>query len=142
MNAAQHFGIGALSERTGVKIETIRYYERESLLPSPPRTSGGHRSYGEDHLKRLTFIRRSRELGFSMAEIRELLALVDGGSYTCGEVQALTLDHAESVRKKVADLRRMEKTLRNISSQCDGGSIPECPIIEVLFELDGHGASD
>ncbi len=82
MDNTQHFGIGALSTRTGVNIETIRYYEREGLLPHPPRTAGGHRSYSEDHLKRLTFIRRSRELGFSIAEIRGLLALVDGGSYT------------------------------------------------------------
>ncbi len=142
MGKTHHFGIGVLSEQTGVKIETIRYYERETLLPSPPRTPGGHRSYSEDHLKRLTFIRRSRELGFSMEEIRELLALVDGGSFTCGQVKALTLDHAASVREKIADLRRMEKILRKISAQCGGGSIPECPIIEVLFKLDGYATSD
>jgi MerR family mercuric resistance operon transcriptional regulator len=135
MGTRQHFGIGALSQRSGVKIETIRYYEHESLLPNPPRTSGGHRSYGEDHLKRLTFIRRSRELDFSMAEVRDLLALVDGGSYTCGEVRALTMDHAKSVRQKIADLRRMEKTLVAISSQCEGGSIPECPIIDALLDV-------
>ncbi len=135
MGTPQHFGIGSLSQRVGVKIETIRYYEHEGLLPSPPRTSGGHRSYGEDHLKRLTFIRRSRELDFSMAEVRDLLALVDGGSYTCGEVRALTMDHAKSVRQKIADLRRMEKMLVAISSQCEGGSIPECPIIDALLDV-------
>lgn len=135
MRSTQHFGIGVLSDRTGVNIETIRYYEREGLLPDPPRTAGGHRSYGEDHLKRLTFIRRSRELGFSMAEIRDLLALVDGGSYTCGEVKALTIDHAKNVREKIVDLQRMEKMLDAISSQCEGGSIPECPIIDALLEV-------
>ena len=134
MSTRTNFGIGALSERSGVKVETVRYYEREGLLPSPPRTSGGHRSYDETHLKRLTFIRRSRELGFSMREIRDLLALVDGGSYTCGEVRALTMAHAKSVRQKIADLRRMEKMLVAISSQCEGGSIPECPIIDALLD--------
>ena len=127
---------GELAERVGVNTETIRYYEREGLLPSPPRTSGGHRSYSHDHLKRLTFIRRSRELGFAMADIRDLLALVDGGTYTCGEIKALALEHADSVRRKVADLRRMEKTLRRVSSECEGGAMPECPIIDALFELD------
>ncbi len=135
MGTPPHVGIGALSEQTGVKIETIRYYEREGLLPSPPRTSGGHRSYSEDHLKRLTFIRRSRELGFSMAEIRELLALVDGGSYTCGEIKALTLNHAQSVRSKITDLQRMEKMLVEIASGCAGGTVPDCPIIDALLDL-------
>ena len=128
------FGIGVLSEQTGVNIETIRYYEREGLLPHPPRTAGGHRSFSEDHLKRLTFIRRCRELGFSMREVRDLLALVDGGSYTCGEVRALTMDHAKSVQQKIADLRRIEKALVDISSRCEGGEIPECPIIDALLD--------
>ncbi len=135
MGSTQHFGIGALSKQTGVIIETIRYYEHEGLMPAPPRTSGGHRSYSEDHLKRLTFIRRSRELGFSMAEIRGLLALVDGGSYTCGEVKSLTLEHAESVRSKISDLRRIRRILLDISSRCEGGSVPECPIIDALLDL-------
>ena len=135
MENTRHFGIGALSEQTGVNIETIRYYEREGLLPHPPRTAGGHRSFSEDHLKRLTFIRRSRELGFSLAEIRVLLALVDGGSYTCGEIKALTLEHAESVRSKISDLRRIKRILLDISSQCEGGAVPECPIIDALLDL-------
>ncbi len=135
MENTQWFGIGVLSEQTGVNIETIRYYEREGLLPHPPRTAGGHRSFSEDHLKRLTFIRRSRELGFSLAEIRVLLALVDGGSYTCGEVKALTLEHAESVRSKISDLRRIKRILLDISSRCEGGAVPECPIIDALLDL-------
>ena len=135
MENTRHFGIGALSEQTGVNIETIRYYEREGLLPHPPRTAGGHRSFSEDHLKRLTFIRRSRELGFSLAEIRVLLALVDGGSYTCGEIKALTLEHAESVRSKISDLRRIKRILLDISSRCEGGAVPECPIIDALLDL-------
>ncbi len=134
MDKTQHFGIGALSTQTGVIIETIRYYEHEGLMPAPPRTAGGHRSYSEDHLNRLTFIRRCRELGFSLAEIRGLLALVDGGSYTCGEVKALTLEHAESVRSKISDLQRMEKILVEIASGCEGGTVPDCPIINTLLD--------
>jgi MerR family mercuric resistance operon transcriptional regulator len=79
----------------------------------------------------LIFIRRSRELGFSGTEVRTLLSLVDGG-YTCGEVRDLTLRHLASVRSKLADLRRLEKTLTTISSKCAGGDAPDCPIVEVL----------
>jgi MerR family transcriptional regulator, mercuric resistance operon regulatory protein len=123
--------IGALSEQTGVNVETIRYYEREGLLPSAPRTTGGHRVFDERHLRRLIFIRRSRELGFSGTEVRTLLGLVDGG-YTCGEVRDLALRHLMSVRAKIADLRRLEKTLTIISSRCKGGDTPDCPIVEAL----------
>jgi MerR family transcriptional regulator, mercuric resistance operon regulatory protein len=123
--------IGALSEQTGVTVETIRYYEREGLLRSAPRTAGGHRVFAETHLRRLMFIRRSRELGFSGTEVRTLLGLVDGG-YTCGQVQDLTLRHLVSVRAKIADLRRLEKTLTTISAKCEGGDTPDCPIVEAL----------
>jgi MerR family mercuric resistance operon transcriptional regulator len=123
--------IGALSKQSGVAVETVRYYEREGLLPSAPRTAGGHRIFDEAHLRRLSFIRRSRELGFSGTEVRTLLGMVDGG-YTCGEVRDLTLRHLVSVRAKIADLRRLEKALAAISSKCDGGDTPDCPIIEAL----------
>ena len=83
-------------------------------------------------MKQLTFVRRSRELGFSLDEIRALLDLVNGGNYTCGEVKALTVQHLQSVREKIKDLRRLEKTLAGISSQCEGGTVPECPVIEAL----------
>jgi MerR family mercuric resistance operon transcriptional regulator len=123
--------IGALSEHAGVHVETIRYYEREGLLPSAPRTAGGHRVFGEVHLRRLLFIRRSRELGFSGTEVRALLGLVDGG-YTCGAVRDLTLRHLANVKGKIADLRRLETTLTTIASKCEGGAAPECPIVEAL----------
>jgi len=128
------FGIGALSERAGCNIETIRYYERETLLPDPPRTEGGHRVYDEVHLKRLTFIRRSRELGFTLEEVRGLLRMVDGEHYTCDEVKSLTLDHLADVRGKLADLNKLEKVLKQLADRCSGGETPDCPIIEALFE--------
>ncbi len=125
--------IGPLSRRTGCKIETIRYYERIGLMPVPPRTAGGHRSYGNDHERRLKFIRRCRELGFSIDEIRVLLGLVDGGDYTCGEVKSVTDRHLEQLRQKITDLRKLERTLKTIGAACDGGRVPDCPIIDALY---------
>lgn len=130
-------GIGILSRRSGCNIETIRYYERISLMPEPPRTPGGHRSYSNLHERRLVFIRRCRELGFSVEEIRVLLGLVDGGGYTCGEVKAVTDRHLDDVRRKVADLRKLERTLKKMSAACAGGQVPECPIIDTLYGAAG-----
>ena len=129
----KEFTIGELSKRTGVNIETIRYYEKIGAMPNPPRTAAGYRVYGEDLLKRLMFIRRCRQLGFSMAEIHQLLGLVDAHGYTCAEVQALTLEHSEMVKQKIQDLNSLEKTLRGIASQCTGKKVPECPIIDALL---------
>lgn len=126
--------IGGLSRKTGCNIETIRFYEKIGLLPKPLRTEGGHRVYGADQIKRLVFIRRSRELGFSLDDIRALLELVDGRRYTCKQVKGVTDRHLASVRGKVADLRRLEKTLAAISAQCQGKQVPECPIIDALFD--------
>jgi len=126
--------IGALSKHTRVNIETIRFYERVGILPKPPRSAGGHRIYSQDQLARLSFVRRSRELGFSLDEIRGLLQLVDGGRYTCAEVKAITLDHLADVRRKITDLRRLEQTLASVAGKCRGGKVPDCPVIEALFE--------
>ncbi|HEY5568893.1 MAG TPA: helix-turn-helix domain-containing protein [Gammaproteobacteria bacterium] len=134
MSPPRTFGIGPLARQSGVKIETIRYYERSGLMPDPPRTDGRHRLYSEDHLKRLLFIRRCRQLGFSMEQVRGLLHLVDGGRYTCGEVQALTLEHAGDVHRKIRDLRRLEKTLTGIAAKCRGGAVPACPIVDALLD--------
>lgn len=131
--------IGQLSKRTDCNIETIRYYEKIRLLPAPPRSEGGYRLYGADHLKRLAFIRRSRELGFTLDEIRSLLRLVDKGEYTCAEVKALTLAHLDEVRKKIRDLKAMQRVLSQMAAQCDAATIPECPIIEALFRTPDQG---
>lgn len=131
---ARELPIGRLSKQTGVNIETIRYYEKVGLVPPPPRSEGGHRLYGEKHLRRLIFLRRCRELGFSLEEIRTLLNLVEGGNYTCKEVKALTLQHVQSVREKIRDLRNLERALTGIAEQCDGGPTQACPILETLFE--------
>jgi MerR family mercuric resistance operon transcriptional regulator len=122
--------IGALSERSGVNIETIRYYERIGLVPKPPRSDGGHRLYGREDVQRLSFIGRSRELGFSIAQVRALLALADQGS--CAEVHDLTLQHIADVRHKVADLKKLERALVDLAKECRAGRRRRCPIIDVL----------
>jgi len=125
-------GIGSLSERTGVNIETIRYYERIGIMPNPPRTAGGQRIYNHEHFKRLAFIRRSRELGFSLDQVRALLRLADGGDHSCREVHDMTLVHIADIRRKVADLKRMERVLKDLAARCDSGDIPDCPILDAL----------
>ncbi len=129
------FTIGPLSRQTGCKVETIRYYEKIGLMPKPPRTEGGHRLYGQDHLKRLSFIRRSRELGFTLEQVRNLLSLVDGDGFTCDEVKEMTLRHAGDVRQKIADLRMLERVLKDMVLECNRGAVPECPVIDALFRV-------
>ncbi len=128
---------GTLSKRTGCNIETIRYYEQIGLMPAPPRSAGGHRLYGEEHLRRLTFVCRARELGFSLKEVRGLLGLVDGGEYSCAEVKALTLEHASDIHRKIIDLRKIERVLETMAAQCDEGEVPACPVIDALFQETG-----
>lgn len=125
---------GELAQRSGCNIETVRFYEKQGLLPAPPRTAGGHRDYDREHLKRLTFIRRSRELGFTLDNVRSLLTLVDGSDWTCAEVRAMTLEHLADIRRKVGDLERLAEILEDMASQCDGGAVPACPIMDALLE--------
>ncbi len=124
---------GEVAEATGCNIETVRYYENIGLLRSPKRTESGHRLYDDDDVGRLAFILRARELGFSIEELRGLLDLVDGG-YTCGQVRDLTVRHIDVIRRKIADLRKLERTMNQIVARCADGGKPECPIIETLSE--------
>jgi MerR family mercuric resistance operon transcriptional regulator len=126
--------IGALSDRTGCNIETIRYYERIGLMPRTARSDGGHRLYGEDHVKRMGFIRRSRKLGFTLEQIRTLLDLVDGRRYTCTQVKRITIEHLEEIRRKMVDLTRIEQALKSMAALCDGGAVPKCAVIDALFD--------
>ncbi len=128
---------GALAKKAGVNIESIRYYEKIELMPVPIRAGNGYRVYDEKGLKRLSFIRRCRELGFSLDEVRSLLGLVDGGDYTCAEVRDLSIVRLGDVRQKIRDLRKMERTLKEMVSQCDGGLVPECPIVDRLYTSSG-----
>lgn len=123
---------GELAKRTGCNIETIRYYERIGLLPDPPRSDNGFHSYDERHLTRLAFVRRARELGFTLEEVEGLLRLVDGGHNTCSQVQDLALRHVEEIQRKIDDLRNMKRALKEMAAQCSGEEVPECPIVEIL----------
>lgn len=135
MNAVrQNVTRGVLAKHSGVNAETIRYYEKIELMPEPGRNSGGHRIYEEVHLQRLCFIRRCREMGFSLEEIRELLSLVDREQVSCEHVQQIAEDHVVSIRQKIKDLQRMQGTLRDLAKQCSGEDVPDCPIIEALLE--------
>ena len=123
---------GELSKRTGVHIETIRYYERIGILPEPPRTESGHRVYNDELAGRLTFIVRAKELGFALEETRALLSLMDEEAITCAEVKQITQMHIADVRQKISDLKKMEKVLKKMEAQCNGKNVPECPIIDAL----------
>ena len=119
---------GELARRSGCNLETIRYYEDIKLMPEPARTESGHRLYSTDDQRRLRFILRSRELGFSVDEIRSLLSMVDSG-----EIHALTQEHLKSVSRKIADLKKLQRTLKAISDDCAAGDEPYCPIVETLI---------
>jgi MerR family mercuric resistance operon transcriptional regulator len=126
--------IGGLSKKTGVHIETIRYYEREGIVPAPARSEGGRRIYTDDDVRRLNFVHKCRNLGFSLKEIHSLLSLVDSGQYTCNEVYELTIHHASQVTEKITNLKKMEAVLLEMASLCSKGNVPNCPIIDSLFD--------
>ncbi len=131
----QHdLSIGDAARRSGVKIETIRFYERIGLLAPPPRSAGGHRVFGGAEVKRLNFVRRARELGFTLDQVRDLLALADGREGTCAEVEKLGRAQLVATRGRIADLKRMEGVLADMVARCAGGTVPDCPILEALLE--------
>jgi Cu(I)-responsive transcriptional regulator len=125
--------IGDLAKATGTKVVTIRYYERIGLLPPPERTGGNYRAYEPMHLDRLRFIRRSRGLGFTLDQIRELLRLSSQEGKACVEVDRIAAAHLAETEEKIADLTRLAARLRRIISRCEGGGvIADCRIIEAL----------
>ncbi len=123
--------IGKVARAAGVNVETVRYYQRSGLVPEPPRPAGSVRRYSEETVARLRFIRRAQELGFTLAEIRRLLAL--GDPQSCGKARALAADKLALVRSRVADLERMRAALESLIERCDAvhGRVA-CPIIETL----------
>ena len=126
--------IGELSKRTSVNIETIRFYEKKDILPRPARSDAGRRIYDEEDVKRLNFIHKCRRLRFSLKEVVSLLSLVDNGDYTCKQVHEITCRHANEVKEKIEDLNRMERVLTEMADQCGKGNVPDCPIIDRLFD--------
>jgi MerR family mercuric resistance operon transcriptional regulator len=132
---AECFTIGELSRRLGVNAETIRYYERIRLLPRPSRTSGGRRVYRNDSLRTLAFIKRSRELGFRLADIRALLDL-RAAQGCCVDVKAIAGRHLETVRTRLQELAAMEQFLTAAIARCPGDSSVECPVLQTLDAAD------
>jgi MerR family mercuric resistance operon transcriptional regulator len=128
---AKGMSIGELSRLTGVNIETIRYYERIKMLPAPHRTQGGHRVYGTKETRTLAFIRRARELGFSLQEIRTLLNL-GGPKASCAAVRKIATHHLGRIRAKIDDLAKLERLLARTVAKCSGRTAPACPVIEIL----------
>jgi MerR family mercuric resistance operon transcriptional regulator len=124
--------IGELARRTGVHIETIRYFEKVGMLDVPDRTGGGHRVYAGRHVRALSFIKRARELGFRPKEVRTMLELGGPGEACCDEIQEIAVHHLEQVRGKIADLARLEQLLAATVERCSGGHVPDCPVIDML----------
>lgn len=132
------FTIGALAKATATNIETIRYYERIGLLPAPTRTAANYRTYGPSHLSRLSFVRRSRDLGFSIAAVRDLLRLDDRKRRDCASVGVIAHGHLAEIERKIRDLNALRRELRGLMTQCGNGRIDDCRVIEALSPRDSR----
>lgn len=127
--------IGELAHRTGTKIVTIRYYEQIGILPKPARSSSNYRLYGHEHLRKLQFIRRCRDLGFSLDQIRQMLRLSAENAPSCAEICAITALHLDEIKEKMNDLKRLSTELKRINSSCTGNTqMADCRIIETLSQ--------
>jgi MerR family transcriptional regulator, mercuric resistance operon regulatory protein len=133
LTSKSDISIGELSRHSDCTVETIRYYERIGLLPKPRRQGGGFRRYGADDVARLNFIRRARQLGFALEDVRKLLRLAPGrGAAACAEAKSLTAAHVANVRAKIADLQAMERILAGAICECEAGFGPVCRIVDLL----------
>lgn len=130
-NSSSPLSIGKLSRQSGVKVETIRYYERIGLLPEPPRSTSGYRQYARQHLAKLSFIRRGRELGFPLNVIRTLLEL-ENGEVRCAEVQGIARNQIGQLEDRIRDLERLKDALVGVEQRCQGVNSPSCPVIDAL----------
>jgi len=129
------FSIGDMSKQTGCKVETIHYYEKIKIMFEPPRTPGGHRIYSLTDVKRLNFIRKCRNLGFTIEQVRELLRFIDEPDHYCGEVKAMAMVQFRAVQDKINELKHLQEALNTMITECKGENytIDNCPIIDALF---------
>lgn len=133
--ASQTLTTSEVAERADVNVQTVRYYERRGLIPEPPRTSAGYRQYGPEHVARIRFIKRAQELGFTLEEAHELLALRAAPSADRRAVRQVAREKIDEVRAKIRDLVRIEATLEELVAACDGeGTTDDCPILHALSE--------
>ena len=130
--------IGDLGKATNTKVETVRYYERIGLLPKPPRSTGNYRTYGTAELGRLSFIRRARDLGFPLDQVRTLLSLSDDRTRDCAGIDRIASEHLREVDRKLADLTALRRELKAVIDSCDGGTVAQCRIIEALAPANGR----
>lgn len=130
------FTIGEVARESGVKVPTIRYYEEIGLLPPPPRTEGGRRSYGAADMRRLAFIRHARELGFEIEAIRTLLRLQDDPDQSCAAADAIARDHLVAVERRIASLTALRAELQRMVEGCSHGHVATCRVIEILADHD------
>ena len=130
----QDFMIGELAKKTCTKVQTIRYYEGIGVMPTPERAANNRRFYNNSHLERLTFIRHSRDLGFSLDDIRNLLALADQPDMPCDQIDTIARDHLLEVEQKIATLNLLQAELERMIRHCSGGTTSECRIIKVLAD--------
>jgi MerR family mercuric resistance operon transcriptional regulator len=129
----ENFSIGELGKLTGCQVVTIRYYEKIGILPEPGRSAGGHRVYGVAHRDRLTFVRKARELGFSLETVRSLMSLSEEpGSAPCANVDRIAARHLFEVREKIANLRSLEATLVGLINVCSHTTVEQCRILDAL----------
>lgn len=126
--------IGALSKAAGVKVPTIRFYEQIGLMPAPARTASNRRSYGEAHLKRLQFIRHGRDLGFSVEDIRELLAMTADPQASCAGADSIAQRHLAAVQRRIAQLEALRDELSRMIGSCRHGALADCRVIETLAD--------
>jgi MerR family transcriptional regulator, copper efflux regulator len=137
MNDGEQFNIGEAAARSGVSAKMVRHYESLGLLPTVARTDSGYRRYGEGEVHTLRFVRRARDLGFSMAEIAELLKLWQNRRRASADVKRIAQRHVADLERRMAELTAMRNTLKHLAEGCHGDQRPQCPILE---ELSGHQA--
>lgn len=130
----EQVSIGEMARAGECKVQTVRYYEQIGLLPEPPRSVGNQRLYSRGHLTRIRFIRHGRQLGFSLGRIRQILALSDDPGHSCEEVDGIARDHLREVESKIDRLNSLRKELKRMISECSGGRVADCRIVEVLAD--------
>lgn len=130
--AGDGFTIGRLARETGCKVQTIRYYEEIGVMPTPNRTAGNQRRYGPRHAERLAFIRHSRQLGFPLQAIRQLLSLADSPDQPCETADRIARNQLREVESRIVRLQALKTELHRMVRQCEGGQVADCRVIEVL----------
>lgn len=141
------FTIGRLSKESGVKVQTIRYYEEIAMMPEPMRSEGNQRLYGDNEVARLKFIRHARDLGFGLPAIRELLELGDAPDAPCAHADEIAQRQLEQVEEKISQLTGLQTELTRMVEQCQHGQVSDCRVIEILSDHthcleDAHGGRE